>query len=46
MTYPEFVMARRLIAEERYGVPFRSQQRAEAAQIQATKAAIRRDQGR
>jgi len=46
MTYPEFCMARRLIAEERFGRPLRAAQRAEIAEIDATKAAIRKTQGR
>lgn len=42
MTYQQFVMARLLIAEERFGAPVRSHQRAEDAKVEATKAAIRK----
>jgi hypothetical protein len=50
MTWPQFVAARRLLAEERYGAPRRALERAENdaedASVEATKAAIRKVQGR
>ena len=49
MTWPQFVAARRLLAEDRVGAPQRMVQRAaieaEDAQVEATKAAIRRAGG-
>lgn len=45
MTWAQFYAARQLIAEERYGAPFRNQQRTEQAAVDATKAAIRRVEG-
>lgn len=46
MTWAEFSAARQLLAEERLGAPLRAQQRNEIeredAQVEATKAAIRR----
>lgn len=46
MTYRQFVAARRLIAEERYGAPLRAGQRAEDAQAAASIAAIRAQERR
>jgi hypothetical protein len=49
MTWPQFVAARRLLAEKRVGAPQRAVDRAEIEQedaaVEATKAAIRRAQG-
>lgn len=50
MTWQQFAAARRLLAEERVGAPAREHQRAtmaaEDATVEATKAAIRKTEGR
>lgn len=45
MTWDEFMAARLLLAEEQVGVHERIQQRAEQAQVDDTKALIRRVEG-
>jgi hypothetical protein len=42
MDWIEFMSARHLAAEERVGVPHRAVQRAEKAEIEQTKAALRK----
>ena len=46
MTWSQYARARQMLAEERVGVAMRAEQRAEIEQIDATKAAIRKTQGR
>lgn len=43
MTWAEFAAARQVLAEERIGTAIRTAQRAEEAQVEATKAAIRKN---
>ncbi len=45
MTWAQYVAARQLLAEERMGARVRDAQRAEQAQVDETKAAIRRHEG-
>lgn len=43
MSWSEFAAARQVLAEERIGTAIRTAQRAEQAQVDATKEAIRRN---
>lgn len=42
MDWIDFMLARHLLAEERVGVPQRAHQRAEMAEVEKTKAALRK----